>query len=78
MKVTHGPKVEVFSADHQGVINLFSVSVAIPEECGEACNHNNGTPYIEHIICQIKDLQRFAVLYFLHNSNFQNFKFTRI
>ena len=83
-------KVEVFSAD-QGVISQSLFRVAIPEvqrylkdeenivpECGEAYNHNNGTPYIEHVIRQIKELQRFAVLYILRNPNFKTFKFTRI
>ena len=83
-------KVEVFSAD-QGVISQSLFRVAIPAvqrylndeenivtECGEAYNHNNGNPYIEHVICQIKELQRFAVLYILRNPNFKNLKFTRI
>ena len=82
-------KVAVFSAD-QGVIRQSLFRVAIPEvqrylndeeniipECGEAYNHNNGTPYIEYVIRQIKELQRFAVLYILRNPNFQNFKFNR-
>ena len=82
-------KVEVFSAD-QGVISQSLFRVAITEvqrylndeentipECGEAYNHENGTPYIEHVIRQIKELQRFAVLYILRNPNFQNFKLTR-
>ena len=85
-----GHKVEVFSAD-QGVISQSLFRVAIPEvqkylredenivpECGEAYNHNNGTPYIEHLIRQIKELQRFAVLYILRNPNFKDFKFTRV
>ena len=85
-----GHQVEVFSAD-QGVISQSLFRVAIPEvqkylredenivpECGEAYNHNNGTPYIEHLIRQIKELQRFAVLYILRNPNFKNFKFTRV
>jgi hypothetical protein len=70
-------------------VSLFHV--AIPEvqkylredenivpEFGEAYNHNNGTPYIEHLIRQIKELQRFAVLYILRNPNFKDFKFTRV
>ena len=85
-----GHKVEVFSAD-QGVLSQSLFRVAIPEvqkylidienivpECGEAYNHNNGTPYIEHVVRQVKELQRFAVLYILRNPNFQHFKFTRI
>ena len=80
--------MEVFSAD-QGVLSQSLFRVALPEvqkyfneeenvfpECGEAYNHNNGTPYIEHFIRQIKELQRFAVLYILRNPNFQHFKFT--
>ena len=83
-------KIEVFSAD-QGVISQSLFRVAIPDvqrylqdeenifpECGEAYNHNNGTPHIEHVIRQIKELLRFAVLYILRNPNFKNFKFTRI
>jgi hypothetical protein len=83
-------KVEVFSAD-QGVLSQSLFRVAIPDvqkylteveniiaECGEAYNHNNSTPYIEHVIRQVKELQRFAVLYILRNQNFQHFKFTRI
>ena len=50
----------------------------IVAECGEAYNHNNGTAYIEHVIRQVKELQRFAILYILRNPNFQHFKFTRI
>jgi len=85
-----GHKVEVFSAD-QGVLSQSLFRVAIPEvqkylievehivpECGEAYNHNNGTPYIEHVVRQVKELQRFAVLYVLRNPNFQHFKFTRL
>ncbi len=80
----------IFAAD-QGVISqsLFRVSIAavqkflrehnppITPECGEAHNHNNGTPYIEHIIRQIKELIRFAILYLLRNPNFASFHFTR-
>eukprot|EP01036_Dinobryon_divergens_P033627 gene33627-43460_t len=79
-----------FAAD-QGVISqsLFRVSIPavqkflrehnppIIPECGEAHNHNNGTPYIEHIIRQIKELIRFAILYLLRNPNFASFHFTR-
>ena len=50
----------------------------IVSECGEAHNYNNDTPYIEHVIRQIKELQRFAVLCILCNPNFQNFNFIRI
>ena len=83
-------KVEVFSAD-QGVISQALYRVGLPEvqkylvetehitaECGEAYNHNNGTPYIEHVIRQIKELQRFAILYIFRNPNFKDFKFTRV
>ena len=80
----------IFAAD-QGVISqsLFRVSIPavqkflrehnppIIPECGEAHNHNNGTPYIEHIIRQIKELIRFAILYLLRNPNFASFHFTR-
>ena len=85
-----GQKVEVFSAD-QGVLSQSLFRVALPEvqkylmeeenvfpECGEAYNHNNGTPYFKHLIRQIKELQRFAVLYILRNPNFPHFKFTRL
>ena len=64
-----GHKVDVFSAD-QGVLSQSLFRVAIPEvqkylievehivpECGEAYNHNNGTPYIEHVVRQVKELQ---------------------
>ena len=85
-----GYTVEVFSAD-QGVLSQALFRVSLPEvihylkeiehivpECGEAYNHNNGTPYIEHVIRQIKELQRFAMLYILRNPNFKHFQFTRI
>ena len=83
-------KVEVFSAD-QGVISQALYRVGLPEvqkylvetehitaECGEAYNHNNGTPYIEHVIRQIKELQRFAILYIFRNPIFKDFKFARV
>ena len=81
-------KVDVFSAD-QGILTQSLFRVAVPAvqaylknqniipECGEAYNHNNGTPYIEHTIRQIKELQRFAMLYILRNPNFHTFGFTR-
>ena len=80
----------VFAAD-QGVISQSLYRVSIPAvqkflrdhvppitpECGEAYNHNNGTPHIEHVIRQIKELIRFAILYLLRNPNFSSFNFTR-
>ena len=80
----------VFAAD-QGIISqsLFRVSIPtvqkflrehtppITPQCGEAYNHNNGTPHIEHVIRQIKELIRFAILYLLRNPNFASFHFTR-
>eukprot|EP01037_Dinobryon_pediforme_P021392 gene21392-22250_t len=81
-------KVDVFSAD-QGILTQSLFRVAVPAvqaylknqniipECGEAYNHNNGTPYIEHSIRQIKELQRFAMLYIPRNPNFHTFGFTR-
>jgi hypothetical protein len=64
-----GHKVEVFSAD-QGVLSQLLFRVAIPKvqkyltevenivaECGEAYNHNNGTPYIEHVIQRIIEIR---------------------
>ena len=47
---------------------MYSPSVAKPTT----------TINIEHLIPQIKELQRFAVLYILRNPNFQHFKFTRL
>ena len=80
----------MFAAD-QGVLSQASFRVSLPEvihylqgvghifpECGEAYNHNNGTPHKEHVIRQIKELQRFAMLYILRNPNFKHFQFTRI
>ena len=68
-------KIEIFFTD-QGVLCQSLFRVAIPEvqkylieeenivpECGEAYNHNNCTPHIEHAIRQIKELHRFVVLY---------------
>ena len=85
-----GHKVEVFAAD-QGILSQALFRVSLPEvihylkevehifpECGEAYNHNNGTPHIEHVIRQIKELQRFAMLYILRNPNLKHFQFTRI
>jgi len=80
----------VFAAD-QGVISQSLYRVSIPAvqkflrdhvppitpECGEAYNHNNGTPHIEHVIRQIKELFRFAILNLLRNTNFSSFNFTR-
>jgi len=80
----------IFAAD-QGVISQSLYRVSIPAvqkylrehtppiipECGEAYNHNNGTPHIEHVIRQIKELIRFAILYLLRNPNFASFHFTR-
>ena len=82
---------EVFAAD-QGILSQSLFRVAVPEvqqflkehnppitpECGEAYNHNNGTPHIEHLGRQIKELQRFAVLYILRNPNFSKFNFTKM
>ena len=86
-----GFKTEVFSAD-QGILSQALFRVAVPAvqqylkeqdppitpECGEAHNHNNGTPYIEHLGRQLKELERFGVLYVLRNPNFSKFKFTKV
>ena len=84
-------KTEVFAAD-QGILSqaLFRVAVPavqqylteqdppiIPECGGEAHNHNNGTPHIEHLSRQLKELERFEVFYVLRNPNFSKFKFTK-
>ena len=80
----------IFAAD-QGVISQSLYRVSIPAvqkyprehtppiipEYGEAYNHNNGTPHIEHVIMQITELIRFAILYLLRNPNFAIFHFTR-
>jgi hypothetical protein len=80
----------IFAAD-QGVISQSLYRVSIPAvqkylrehtppiipEYGEAYNHNNGSPHIEHVIMQIKELFRFAILYLLRNPNFATtFHFT--
>jgi hypothetical protein len=80
----------VFAAD-QGVKSqsLYRVSISavqkflrehvppITPEFGEAYNYNNGTPQIEYVIRQIKELIRFAILYLFRNPNFSSFNFTR-
>jgi hypothetical protein len=86
-----GFQTEVFAAD-QGILSQALFRVAVPAvqqylkaqdppitpECGEAHNHNNGTPYIEHLGRQLKELERFGVLYVLRNPNFSKFKFIKV
>ena len=85
-----GHKVKVFAAN-QGILSQAFFRVFLPEvihylqevehifsECGEAYNHYKGTPHIEHVIRQIEELQRFAMLFILRNPNFKHFQFTRI
>ena len=84
-------RTDVFAAD-QGILSQALFRVAVPAvqqylkeqdppiipECGEAHNHNNGTPHIEHLGRQLKELERFGVLYVLRNPNFSKFKFTKV
>jgi hypothetical protein len=90
-QLARGFTVDVFAAD-QGILSQALFRVAVPAvqqflrehkppitpECGEAHNHNNGTPYIEHLGRQLKELERFAVLYILRNPNFSKYNFTKI
>jgi hypothetical protein len=84
-----GCQIELFAAD-QGILTQSLFRVSDPEvqgylrehgirnECGEAYNHNHGTSHIERVIRTIKELQRFATLYILHNPNFPTMGFTKL